>query len=209
VLTGGVRSLNAVAVDLAGFGAAPPPATAWGSVDYATSVAPILDEMAAPIVVVGHSLGGRVALQLALARPERLHGLVLTGVPLFPRRGARRPSRRFRLLRRLKAFELVSNERMEAARRRYGSQDYAAASGIMRETLVRLVNEDYAHDLARLTVPTALVWGSDDDAVPLEVAERAAGAITDATLVVVAGADHFVPLVAPDALRNAIEVALA
>ena len=78
------RPLDAVAPDLPGFGATPAPAEAWGSSEYAACVAELLDDMAGPVVVIGHSFGGRVAVQLAAARPEAVRALVLTGVPLLP-----------------------------------------------------------------------------------------------------------------------------
>ncbi|MDP8992943.1 MAG: alpha/beta hydrolase, partial [Actinomycetota bacterium] len=70
--------LDAVAVDLPGFGASPEPPEAWGAAGYAEAVAPVLDDMAYPVVVLGHSFGGRVAVHLAVRRPDRVAGLVLT-----------------------------------------------------------------------------------------------------------------------------------
>src|SRR5947209_7830364 len=45
--------------------------------DYAAWVAAEIAETPAPRAVVGHSLGGAVALELALARPDLVDGLVL------------------------------------------------------------------------------------------------------------------------------------
>ncbi|MDP9388251.1 MAG: alpha/beta hydrolase, partial [Actinomycetota bacterium] len=77
-----LAGLDAVALDLPGFGATPPPPQAWGGAEYAAAVAPVLDEMAPPVVVLGHSFGGRVAVHLAASRPPLVAGLVLAGVPL-------------------------------------------------------------------------------------------------------------------------------
>jgi pimeloyl-ACP methyl ester carboxylesterase len=74
--------LDAVALDLPGFGATPPPAEPWGATGYAAAVAPVLGEAAGPVVVLGHSFGGRVAVHLAAAHPDEVAGLVLTGAPL-------------------------------------------------------------------------------------------------------------------------------
>src|SRR5437764_447469 len=73
-----LQGVDAVALDLPGFGATPPPASAWGSADYATAVADAIDE---PMVILGHSLGGRVAAYLAALRPDLVRALVLTGAP--------------------------------------------------------------------------------------------------------------------------------
>jgi pimeloyl-ACP methyl ester carboxylesterase len=95
---------------------------------------------------------------------------------------------------------------MEAVRLERGSADYRAAQGVMRDVLVRVVNESYEAQLARVTCPVELVWGADDDAVPVEVAERAAGMIPGpTTLTVLPGVGHLSPLQAPDALRAAVD----
>ena len=53
----------------------------------------------------------------------------------------------YRVIRRLHTLRLVSDDAMEAARQRYGSADYRAAQGIMRQVLVRAVNETYEAQL--------------------------------------------------------------
>jgi pimeloyl-ACP methyl ester carboxylesterase len=198
--------LDAVALDLPGFGSTPPPPTAWGSPEYADAVAAVLDEMQARVVVVGHSFGGRVAVHLAADHPEQIAGLVLSGAPLHRPPGARpRPRLSFRLARRLAALGVVSQDRIEALRQRYGSEDYRSASGVMRDVLVRTLAEDYAGVLARLRCPVELVWGDDDTAAPLWVAERLAAELPGANLVVCAGAGHLTPLTVPGELRAAVE----
>lgn len=203
--------LDAVALDLPGFGASPPPPEAWGAAEYAAAVAPVLDELATPAVVVGHSFGGRVAVHLAAAHPDRVGGLVLTGVPLVRRPGAprRRPALAFRVGRALHRRGVLSEARMEALRQRYGSADYRAATGVMRAVHVRAVNETYDDVLPRVRCPVELVWGEDDADVPLAVAEAAARLLPDATLATVPGTGHHTPLTAPGALREAIARRLA
>ena len=204
--------LDAVALDLPGFGASPPPPEAWGSAQYAAGVAPVLEEMRdGPPVVLGHSFGGRVAVHLAAEWPDRVGALVLTGVPLLRPASAaagagRKPPLAFRAARALHRRGLFPDDRMEALRKRHGSADYRAASGVMRDVLVRVVNETYEDQLRAVRCPVELVWGDDDTAAPLEVAERAGELLGDlATLTVVAGAGHLTPTAAPDALRDALE----
>lgn len=198
--------LDGVALDLPGFGSTPPPETAWGSPDYADSVAELLEEMADQVVVVGHSFGGRVAVHLAARRPERIAGLVLSGVPLHRPPGARsRPSMGYRVVRELASRGLVGSERLEATRRRYGSADYLAASGVMRDVLVKVLGEQYHEAIAGIGCPVELVWGDDDTGAPISVAERVRNEIEGSHLVVCPGAGHLTPLSVPGELRAAIE----
>ncbi|HTW11075.1 MAG TPA: alpha/beta fold hydrolase [Acidimicrobiales bacterium] len=116
-----LSGLDAIALDLPGFGAAKEPPAPWSSRDFAEQVAPVLSEMApGQVVLVGHSFGARVAVHLAglssaglssaglpsaglpsAAQSEpagpgksgRVGTLVLTGAPLAPFPGRRAPRR--------------------------------------------------------------------------------------------------------------------
>ena len=197
--------LDALAVDLPGFGSTPEPAAPWGSAEYAAALAPLLDEVALPAVVLGHSFGGRVAVHLAASRPEAVKALVLTGVPLRRIGGASKPALSYRLARALNRRRLVSDARMDALREQHGSEDYRAAKGVMRDVFVRVVNESYEEELRRIRCPVELVWGSDDTAAPLAVAKWAADVLADAKLTVVDGAGHMTPGSIPAELRTAVE----
>ena len=204
---GVLQDLDAVAVDLPGFGATPPPPAATGAEGYARVVAAWIEQLPDPQVLVGHSFGGRVAVALAATRPELVAGLVLVGVPLLHRldRTARRPSVAYRLVRMANRAGLISDERLEREKRRRGSADYRAATGVMRDTLVRVVNESYEDVLKDVVCPVVLVWGAEDSEVPLDVAYRAGALLEHADLEVVDGCGHNLPGEAPERLRAIIE----
>lgn len=184
-----LEGTDALAIHLPGFGPTPPPPAAWGSAEYADHLAEALTGTG-PYTVVGHSFGGRVAVRLAARHPELVTSLVLTGVPLVRASAPPRPALRVRLLKRLRAAGLVPASVLERARRSAGSADYRAAQGVMRDILVRLVNEDYRDDLAALDLPVTMVWGELDDAAPLAGARLAADLVAGARLEVVPAAGH-------------------
>lgn len=199
---------DALAVDLPGFGgASPEPSSAMGAAGYAAAVAPALDACAERVVVLGHSYGGRVGVNLAAMYPDRVSALVLTGVPrLVQPDRVPAPSTRFRLVRWLHRRGLIGDTRMEALRRQRGSDDYRNATGIMRDVLVIAVNEHYEQVLPNVTCPVELVWGDEDTAAPLPIAERAVSLFgSGATLTIVPGAGHMTPLTAAPALRAALD----
>ncbi|MGH9207574.1 MAG: alpha/beta fold hydrolase, partial [Acidimicrobiales bacterium] len=78
-----------------------------------------------PVVVLGHSFGGRVAIHIAATHPDRVKALVLTGVPQLVRTAGRpkRSAMAFRLARLAHRRGLVSDDRMNRIRHRYGSID--------------------------------------------------------------------------------------
>ena len=206
---------DALALDLPGFGATPAPDGAWGGREYAAVVAEVLDGFTEPPVVLGHSFGGRVAVHLAAAHPERARALVLTGVPLLRPSGVRRrkPPLGYRVGRALHRRGFVGEARMEALRQRHGSADYRAARGVMRQVHVRAVNETYEEQLRALRCPVELVWGADDIDVRPAVAEAAAELLSaagvDVRVTVLPGVGHHVPTAAPEALREVLQRALA
>ncbi len=181
-------SAPALAIDLPGFGASPEPPAEWGSREYAELLAPLL--AGGGWTVAGHSFGGRVAVQLAAGWPSLVDRLVLTGVPLLRQATTGKAPLGFRLAKKAHALGLVSDERMEAERRKRGSADYRAASGVMRGTLVRLVNEDYRALLPSVTAPVDLVWGAGDTAAPLPMVQEAVGLFPSATLTVSDSSGH-------------------
>lgn len=194
-----------VAVDLPGHGASPPPDEAGGARWYADRLAAALDERSTPpAIVVGHSFGGRVAVCLAARRPDLVAALVISGVPLLRSENAGRPVGAVRRAKALNRWGLLSDRRLDAVRQRHGSADYRAADGIMREVLVRTVNEDYGDELAQVICPVTMVWADGDTAAGVEVARRAATLIgSDVELVIVAG-DHFSVITDPAPLRRAV-----
>lgn len=202
--------LDAVAPDLPGFGATAPPPEGWGAPDYAGAVAPLLEAEAAPLVLVGHSFGGRVAVCLAASRPDLVSAVVLSGVPLLRPEGQviAKPPLGYRAARALHRVGILSDARMERRRRRSGSADYRAATGVMREVLVRVINETsdgtYVRALDVLRCPVEFVWGELDTAASPRVAFEAASHVADGRTTVLDGIGHLTPVEAPDALRAAI-----
>lgn len=203
-----LAGLDAIALDLPGFGATPPPPAVWGAADYAEAILAVVEEeFDEPPVVLGHSRGGCIAVALAAAHPDRVGGLVLTGAPLLRRAsyGARRPAAGYRLMRALHRLGVVSDERMDRLRYARSAPDWRAAQGIMRDVFTRLVNESYEDELRSVRCAVELVWGDADTAAPLAVAEEAVTLLPHATLHRAAGVGHMTPLEIPDELRAAVE----
>ena len=61
----------------------------------------------------------------------------------------------------------------------------------MRDTLVKVVNEDLTGLLPQIKVPTLLMWGADDTATPVADGRLMEQLIPDARLVVLDNAGHY------------------
>lgn len=199
-----LKGLPVAFLDLPGFGSSPPPPTAWGGDDYADLVAEAIEgAFRPPLAILAHSFGGRVAVCLAARRPDLVAGLVLCGVPLVRLSPAARANVRYRVVRVGHRFGLVSDAKLERWRQRYGSEDYRRAGGVMRDVLVRVVNESYEGQLPRLKMPVTLLWGDRDTTVPVAVALAAAELIgTHCKVVVLEGVGHDVHREAAEVVRD-------
>lgn len=164
-------------IDLPGFGEAPLPPDDWDTNKYTDLVQHyLLDRVSGPVVLVGHSFGGRIAVRLAARRLPPIVGAVLMGVPGLPVSGWSRARLRrtgIRLLRRaLTSLRPATGDRLLAWHtRRFGSRDYLAA-GPLRPLLVRTVNEDLTEPARTIECPVLLLWGTDDTETPPWLAER-------------------------------------
>jgi pimeloyl-ACP methyl ester carboxylesterase len=148
-------------------------------------------------------------VRLAAARPELVKALVLTGAPLVRLAPASKPQLSYRIAKSLNRIGLIPDSVMEARRKKAGSADYNAAHGIMRDIMVKTVNENYDDDLARITAPTWMVWGENDTAAPTAAGKVASERIRGARWTVVSGEAHLLTPVLGAAVRVAVEEALA
>jgi len=190
---------DSVAPDLPGFGASDPVPGIWGSDEYVAAILRFLDALSiGRASFLGHSRGGHFSFAIAARHPERVASLVLIdSAGIKARRDAAYRARvlAFKTGRRILAARAIAGPLgaplRDAFERRFGSADYRAASGNLRGTLVRLVNEDGRHLLPLVTAPTLLIWGERDDATPLADGQLMERLIPDAGLVVFPGAGHF------------------
>lgn len=120
-------------------------------------------------------------------------------------RPSSKPALGYRIIRSLHGLGLISDGRMEAERQKRGSADYRAATGVMRDILVKVVNEEYPDEMAAIRSPVHLIWGRDDTEVPVSVARRSAEMIGDCSLEVIDDVGHMLPVQDPERLRVAVE----
>lgn len=187
-----------ITLDLPGFGETQEPPQAWGVPEYARFAVQFLEAFQQERVhVIGHSFGGRMSLILGAEYPDHFLKFALAdsaGVP---------PKRDITSETRLKAYKTIrdglqkvglktlSNNLREAYSQRYGSADFQNTSGVMRETIVRVLNQDLLPYAGRITHPTLLFWGTADEDTPLWQGELLEKTIPNAGLIRYEGAGHY------------------
>jgi len=169
-----------------------------------------LDAVDIPRAVIGgNSLGGHVALEIALSHPERVSGLVLTGSSgLFERSFTRGvPHRPTEAYVRQKMEEVVFDPRLvtpewvESIRRVVTSTPSALR-------VVRFARAAKRHNiedrLPEITVPTLLVWGEQDRITPPEVGQRFHALLPDSRLAFLPRCGHAPMLEQAEAFSAAV-----
>lgn len=184
--------------DMPGFGQTPAPPTAWSVHDYVKWLIAYLNaHQLDKVYLFGHSFGGRLGLVLGAEHSDRLIKMALAdsaGVRPPPSSTGQHRLRLYRtILNILQAIglKLQAEQLRNWYSNRYGSADYKAARGVMRETFVKVVNEDLLPYAARVKPSTLLFWGSADTDTPLWQGQLLEKTIPDAGLVVWEGVGHY------------------
>jgi len=181
------EEFNIVIIDLPGFGESSEPTHVWTLDEYVECVKEILDSLnVTNPILLGHSFGGK--LSLMYASKYQVKKLVLFGSPF--KKEIKKESIKLRMLKKLKKVPGI-NKLEGFAKKHIGSTDYKNASEVMRKIMVEHVNYDITDMVKKITCPTLIVWGTNDDAVPIERAKELESLIPDAGLVVYEGCTHY------------------
>ena len=173
-------------LDFPGFGESEEPKEPWKIDNYSN----MLEEFTKLVgikkpIVIGHSFGGRVAIRYSARNP--IEKLVLFGSPCI--RIQESLPLQVKILKKLKTLPGL-NQIGEYMKKYIGSRDYKAASPIMRQTLVDVVNEDLSKYAREIEEPTLLIWGEQDEESPLKDAQELEKIMLDAALIVLPGSHY-------------------
>lgn len=173
-------------LDLPGFGQSSEPLNAWTITDYSNMLEEFIRllEIKKPIVI-GHSFGGRLAIRYS--SNNSIEKLVLFGAPCIRTHNELPLS--VKILKALKKLPIL-NSIGEIMKNFIGSRDYKAASPVMRQTLVEIVNEDLSEYARKIEEPTLLIWGESDTEAPIEDAKELEKILLDAALITLPGTHY-------------------
>ena len=173
-------------LDLPGFGQSEEPKERWNIEKYSNMLEEFVEKLGIKKpIVIGHSFGGRVAIRYSSR--NNIAKLVLFGSPCI-RIQEKLPLkvRVFKRINKIPGLKIIG----EYMKNFIGSRDYKAASPIMRQTLVDVVNEDLSKFAREIEEPTLLIWGENDDEAPLKDAKELEKIMIDAALIVLPGTHY-------------------
>lgn len=194
------KKYTVVAMDMPGFGESQEPPSAWCVDDYVNFVIDFLkDYDNKEIMFLGHSFGGRVIIKLNSREnlPFKISKVILVdSAGIMPPKSNKKSFRTYyykfgKAILSTGLVKKIAPDALENFRKKMGSADYAAASPLMRQVLVKVVNEDLEPLIPNIKCPTLLVWGVNDTATPLSDGEKMEKLIKDAGLVKLENAGHY------------------
>lgn len=212
------RSDAVEALDLPGFAADPPAGWVAHKENYVAYVIERIEALHArggPVHLVGHDWGCLLALRAASLRPELLRSIAAGNGPIDPhwplhnlwvewmKPGVGEAS----------ADRLAEGGAMveTLVRNGFPPEDAAANSFVTPGNARRIldlyrsaidIGRAWAEDLARIVVPSMIIWGEEDLIVPIEIGRRMAARMGAEVVTLKAG--HFWPYEAPDAAAAAL-----
>jgi len=207
-------SYRCVAYEHRGWGRSGSPGSGFAIADLARDALAVIDALEpADVVLVGHSMGGKVAQAVAAHKPRRLRGLVLVApAPATPAVTFDDAARQV----------LLSNyQSPESVRRGVEAVTYQDIAPEAMEQIVAdslagtpaataawpmgAISEDVSEGVGEIEIPV-LVVGADHDLVePVALLrDHVVAGLPNARMVVVTESGHFIPLEQPDALADEI-----
>jgi len=167
------KGLEAIALDLPGFGETPAPKDVWGTDDYVSFIEEFVKEMnLSKFYLIGHSFGGALALKFTVKNSRLVEKLALAAAVVIRKE-------RLSLRQKISKFLAKHGSKIidktpvypffeKVAYRMAGAYDYYHASPIMKEIFKKVIVEDMSDLAEKLDKPCLIVWGEHDRAVPLE-----------------------------------------
>lgn len=166
-------------MELPGFGKSDLPQTINSSEDYAQMVENwLLKEKITPVILVGHSYGGKIATLVAFHNPKIVSNLILIAPSGVPEPKIWYCFKRF-IPTPIKRFIAPFLE----------SRDYKNA-GKLQPLFKEIVKEDLRPIYPEIKLPTLIIWGKEDKELPLKYGEIIHKLIPSSKLEIIDG-DHF------------------
>ena len=157
------------------------------------------------MAVLGSSRGGAVAVQLAVHSPQRVESLVLMAAPTKPFRPGTLDIRKMVVNEETLTDELLR----EMGRTMMASRGYEEAR--KRAVDADELERDLRPIMGDVRVPTMIIWGAEDETIPVEMGLELLQGIPGSTMRLVGGAGHVLlldkPLESQSIIREFLEAA--
>ena len=189
------QKYRVTSIDFPGFGKSDEPKSVWGVEEYTQCTEKLIEALNLKNpVLIGHSFGGRVSILLS-SRNDYVKKVILTDAAgVKPQNTKISVSRVFSKMKKLSTKiigEKATEKLVKPFANSLASEDYKNASGMMKEILKKVVDEDLQHVMPNIKASTLLIWGEKDTATPVSDAKIMESLIPDTGLIVFPGCTHY------------------
>lgn len=200
-------------LDMPGVGDSDELINSWSLDDYVSFIIDFIEEQnIKELDLIGHSNGGRVIIKLMGNKKVKfkVNKIILIGSAGIVHRKTMSQKIRIKTFKickkilQINPIKAIFPNLLLKFKNSFGSEDYRNASPVMKETLVKLINEDVREYLPKVKVPTLLIWGEKDTATPIVDGEIMEKLIPDAGLVRIENCSHYVFLERPAYINKII-----
>jgi pimeloyl-ACP methyl ester carboxylesterase/CRP-like cAMP-binding protein len=225
------QRFHVIAIDLPGYGSSPRLEEGTTIPRYAELLADFIEQVSdSPVVLVGHSMGGMIGIEMALTEPMLLERMVLicptiTGVLSTSINTLIAP---VNMLERVGVGQFIvsavesiyvgiTDQMMRpvsfSARTGITEADYARLRADARrpgqgrtraECFFAMRDNNLSGRLGQVEIPALCIWGAEDNTVPLRDASVVADEWADADLRILPKAGHWPHFESPDVTRRII-----
>jgi pimeloyl-ACP methyl ester carboxylesterase len=159
------------------------------------------------VILVGHSMGGAITVEIALARPQFLAGIVLIGsgarlrvTPVIEDEVTHDYAHAAEVL-----AEWAYSHKSDAKLRRASVQELLEVPAEVTYGDFQACDRfDRMNEISRIDLPTLMVCGEDDALTPVKYSQYMKERIRSARIVVIPDAGHSVMLEKPEELNNVL-----
>lgn len=179
--------------DMPGFGESEKPEIPWDLNDYCEFVDEFIKALNIDkFFLLGHSFGGAVSVKYSLKYPQKVEKLYLVASSCIRKKNKKKSFFRFisKILKIFSFFPYYPLFRKAFYKFVIRKSDYIYTEGIMKETFVKIINEDLTPKLPNVKTPVVIIWGEKDCVVPIESAKIINREIKGSKLVIIPEATH-------------------
>ena len=194
-----VKKFRVVRFDFPGFGGSPKPPDNWDVNRYAQLTGDFIKKLKLDdlYALIGHSFGCRVIIKgnaIGSLTPKKIVLIGAAGIKSkqsLKNQTFKLIAKTGKLLALTPGLNKIKHKLRAKLYHTVGSSDYLKA-GDMQKIFLNVIKEDLLSEVHKIAQPTLLIWGKDDDQVPVSDGHAIKQQISKARLVITPAAGHFV-----------------
>lgn len=160
--------------------------------DYIKWLKQIINNERNKVILIGHSNGGRIALNFTIKYPQKVSNLILmNSAGIYHNELYIQMKRLFFATLAKVGKGITKSQTLRNLLYKFTREnDYKNASSHMGKTMINFIKSDIVLDLNKVSVPTLIIWGENDSVLPLKDGKKMHELIKNSILEIIKGARH-------------------